>query len=380
MAGGIKRREAIGILAVGAGVAAAAAKVGKVEETDVTMKTVDQQDAIIGAHDLDRMHWSTPDPFLFCAHHEDAYPAGDENFGPVAHLDGRMIGQDFSGKDGWSMYHGRVAPGFPQHPHRGFETITIVRRGLIDHADSLGAMARYGEGDVQWLTAGKGINHSEMFPLLRRDRDNPTELFQIWLNLPARSKRADPWFSMFWNADIPRHKHTDGAGKITDVTVIAGRLGDQQALPPPPDSWASSPGSDVAIWTIRMEPGATWTLPVAKADSHRRLYFFGGRGMEIAGKHVGARKAVDLKADREVTLRAGPDGAELLLLQGQPIGEPVVQHGPFVMNSVEEIRQTIADYRRTQFGGWPWGSEAPILPREEGRFAKLIDGKVVRPA
>jgi len=108
--------------------------------------------------------WQTLDPFLFCAHHEDAYPNGNGSFGPDATLDGRSIGSDFSGTDGWSMYHGSAVPGFPQHPHRGFETITFARRGLIDHSDSLGATARFGKGDVQWMTAGSGIVHSEMFP------------------------------------------------------------------------------------------------------------------------------------------------------------------------------------------------------------------------
>ena len=130
--------------------------------------------------------WQTLDPFLFCVHHDDAYPAGNEALGPAASLAGRNIGQDFAGIDGWRMYHGTTVPGFPQHPHRGFETVTFVRRGFIDHSDSLGATARFGRGDVQWLTAGKGIVHSEMFPLLERDEPNTTELFQIWLNLPIR--------------------------------------------------------------------------------------------------------------------------------------------------------------------------------------------------
>jgi redox-sensitive bicupin YhaK (pirin superfamily) len=128
--------------------------------------------------------WHTQDPFLFCVHHDDAYPAGNEQMGPAASLAGRELGQDFAGKDGWRMYHGENVPGFPGHPHRGFETVTIVRRGLIDHADSLGAAARFGRGDVQWLTAGRGIVHSEMFPLVERAAPNPLELFQIWLNLP----------------------------------------------------------------------------------------------------------------------------------------------------------------------------------------------------
>ena len=113
--------------------------------------------------------WPTVDPFLFCAHHDDAYPAGDGALAPAESLAGRDIGPDFSSKDGWSMYHGSSVPGFPQHPHRGFETVTLVRKGLCDHSDSLGALARFGQGDVQWVTAGAGIVHSEMFPLLSTD-------------------------------------------------------------------------------------------------------------------------------------------------------------------------------------------------------------------
>src|ERR1044071_8847106 len=110
--------------------------------------------------------WETADPFLFCVHHDDAYPAGNERLGPAASLTGRNIGSDFPRRDGFRMCHGDVVPGFPEHPHRGFETVTVVRRGLVDHSDSLGAAARYGQGDVQWLTAGSGIVHAEMFPLL----------------------------------------------------------------------------------------------------------------------------------------------------------------------------------------------------------------------
>jgi hypothetical protein len=156
--------------------------------------------------------WETLDPFLFCAYHDDAYPQGNAQMGPAASLAGRDIGQDFSRLGGWSMYHGSTVPGFPAHPHRGFETVTIVRKGLIDHADSLGAKARFGRGDVQWLTAGQGVVHSEMFPLLKQDEPNPLELFQIWLNLPAHNKMARPHFTMFWAPDIPRLQALD-AGK-----------------------------------------------------------------------------------------------------------------------------------------------------------------------
>jgi redox-sensitive bicupin YhaK (pirin superfamily) len=320
--------------------------------------------------------WKTMDPFLFCVHHDDAYPAGNEQMGPAASLAGRDIGQDFEGKDGWRMYHGDVVPGFPGHPHRGFETITIVRRGLIDHSDSLGATARFGRGDVQWLTAGNGIVHSEMFPLVERERGNPAELFQIWLNLPASDKRVAPYFSMLWNDRIPVHVARDAAGRETEIRVIAGRLGDVAPLAPPPNSWAARADADVTVWTIRMAPGARWTLPRASESANRALYFFRGSKLTVAGEEVPASRAIVLDPAVEVALENGPDEAELLLLQGRPIGERVVQYGPFVMNSEDEIRQAMADYQRTRFGGWPWKSDGPVHPREKGRFAIHADGRV----
>ncbi|MFN5786457.1 MAG: pirin family protein, partial [Flavobacteriia bacterium] len=162
--------------------------------------------------------WETADPFLFCVHHEDQFPAGNESMGPApAFLQGRYLGQDFIIKDGFRMYHGREVPGFPGHPHRGFETITVVRTGLVDHADSTGAAGRYGNGDVQWMTAGKGVQHSEMFPLLNKEKENPLELFQIWLNLPQKNKMVEPHFKMLWNEEVPRFTDTDGAGYKTNI-------------------------------------------------------------------------------------------------------------------------------------------------------------------
>jgi hypothetical protein len=322
--------------------------------------------------------WQTFDPFLFCVHHDDAYPAGNEQMGPAASLAGRDIGQDFAGKDGWRMYHGETVPGFPQHPHRGFETVTIVRRGLIDHSDSLGAAARFGRGDVQWLTAGKGIVHAEMFPLLERDQPNPLELFQIWLNLPRECKMAAPYFSMLWDHTIPRHVARDDSGGTTEITVIAGALADARPPAPPPDSWASRADADVAIWSIRMTPGATWTLPPARPGANRTLYFFRGKTVRVADHELDGRVGVRLRAEAKAPLVAGPDGAELLLLQGRPIGEPVVQYGPFVMNTPAEIQQAVLDYRRTQFGGWPWPKDDPVHGKDKTRFARHADGRIER--
>ena len=149
--------------------------------------------------------WATQDPFLFCAHHYDEYPGGNENLGPNASLAGRNIGQDFAGKDGWNMYHGQKIPGFPAHPHCGFETVTLANIGLVDHSDSLGATGRFGNGDVQWLTSGKGVQHAEMFPLLNKD-ENPFEIFQLWLNLPSKSKGVDPYYEMLWERRYSHHQ------------------------------------------------------------------------------------------------------------------------------------------------------------------------------
>ncbi|HTE53725.1 MAG TPA: pirin family protein [Kofleriaceae bacterium] len=314
--------------------------------------------------------WETADPFLFCVHHDDAYPAGNDVMGPAASLAGRAIGQDFAGVDGWRMYHGSQVPGFPQHPHRGFETVTLARRGYIDHSDSLGATARFGRGDVQWMTAGRGVVHSEMFPLLDRERPNPVELFQIWLNLPRADKLVDPHFAMLWNSDIPT---VTAPGVI--VRVVAGRLGDAAAPPPPPRSWAARPGSDVAIWTIELAPGAAWTMPPAAPGTNRTIFFFRGPELRVGGRAIPPGSAVQLRPDAPALLESGAEPAELLLLQGRPIGEPVAQHGPFVMNSQGEIHQAFVDYQETQFGGWPWPTDEPVHPREATRFARHADGR-----
>jgi redox-sensitive bicupin YhaK (pirin superfamily) len=322
--------------------------------------------------------WKTRDPFLFCVHHDDAYPAGNAALGPAASLAGRDIGNDFTAKDGFRMYHGEVVPGFPQHPHRGFETVTIVRRGLVDHADSLGAAARYGQGDVQWLTAGKGIVHAEMFPLLERGKPNPLELFQIWLNLPSSDKFVEPHFSMLWNHAIPRRLERDAAGRTTELAIIAGNVRDTRAPAPPPSSWATRGDSDVAIWTLKLAPGARFDLPPAQPGTNRNLYFFRGASLSVGATPVEAGHGLELRPDAVAKLENGPVESELLLLQGRPIAEPVVSRGPFVMNSPAEIQQAFSDYRRTGFGGWPWPSNAPVHGLDGARFARHADGRVER--
>lgn len=319
--------------------------------------------------------WQTQDPFLFCVHHEDFYPKGDKNLGPAVPLDGRRIGNDFTIKDGFRMYHGRTIPGFPAHPHRGFETITVVRKGLVDHADSAGGAGRYGNGDVQWMTAGKGLMHSEMFPLLNQDKDNPFELFQIWINLPKKDKFAVPTFKMLWNENQARETFTDANGKHSEIAVIAGKI-EKETATPAPKSWAADENNKVAVWNIKIEAGGELKLPTKETGVNRNLYFFKGDKITIDNKEIGVYNGIELEASIETTIKNGNQEAHLLLLQGRPIGEPVVQHGPFVMNSPEEIDEAFRDYQSTQFGGWPWDRSDKHHGATKGRFAKHADGTI----
>lgn len=320
--------------------------------------------------------WPTNEPFLFCVHHLDHFPKGTSSFGvEKSHLAGRNMGQDFNPKDGFRMYHGEDVPGFPVHPHRGFETITVVTRGMVDHADSLGAAGRYGSGDVQWMTAGDGVQHSEMFPLLNQDGDNTMELFQIWLNLPKKSKKVPAHFTMFWSHDIPRIKLDQDR---VDVTLIAGTFAGQKALAPPPDSWAADPANEVMIVLVDIAAGGSVDLSASKSSVGRSLYVFSGSGLELNGEQVPAMSGVEVESTATLKLKSA-GGCRLLVMQAKPIGEPIAQHGPFVMNTREEIIQTFADYQKTNFGGWPWPRNDMVHGSDGSRFAKYPDGRVEKP-
>lgn len=320
--------------------------------------------------------WETLDPFLFCVHHEDQYPIGNENLGPdPSLLQGRQIGQDFLIKDGWRMYHGASVPGFPQHPHRGFETITVVRNGLVDHADSTGAAGRYGNGDVQWMTAGKGVLHSEMFPLLNDKEENPLELFQIWMNLPKKNKMVDPHFKMMWSDTIPVYKKEDSNGNKVMIEVIAGNFSDLKAPTPPPNSWANNEENDVAIYNIHMDKDCSVTIPASTKEINRMAFFYEGETLQADETTIPKYHSIELDAQQDITFYSADNQVKILILQGKPINEPVVQHGPFVMNTREEIQQAFMDYQKTQFGGWPWTKNDQTHGKEKSRFAKHSDGR-----
>ena len=336
-------------------------------------------DAIISTQVLG-LHWEVSDPFLFCAFHNDKFPKGNENLGPDASLAGRPIGQDFQLKDGWRMYHGQRVAGFPVHPHRGFETVSIVPVGLVDHADSMGAAGRYGNGDVQWLTTGKGVQHSEMFPLVNQEGENPLLFFQIWLNLPAESKMAKPHFAMLWDKQIPIYESQDEAGNEIRIKVIAGEIDGVKALAPPPDSWAAKAEAKVAMWLIDLAPGANWTLSAEDPGLNRRLYFYDGNSIQADGHTIAAGTGMHLNSGVDLNIKnTGEKPARFLLLQGKPIGEPVAQYGPFVMNTRSELEQAFSDYQKDQFGGWPWENQDQVHGRR-GRFAIHEDGREEEPA
>lgn len=320
-------------------------------------------------------HWPMQEPFLFCAHHYDYYPAGNENNGlNQSHFAGRNMGSDFEIKDGFRLYHGADIPGFPVHPHRGFETITIVRKGYVDHADSLGAAGRYGEGDVQWMTAGSGVQHSEMFPLLNKEKENTLELFQVWLNLPSRNKMVPADFKMLWSADIPSIQE-----EKLKLTLINGTYQNKSFYNAPKNSWAADKNNEVNIFLVKLEAGGEFKMPSSNNTTNRSVYFFEGDSIVVDNQESNSKSALYLECDKDLTITT-KSSCEFLYLEAAPIGEPIVQYGPFVMNSRAQIAQTIDDYQRTQFGGWSWERRDMIHGSKIERFAKYPDGKIERPS
>ncbi|CAJ1334134.1 unnamed protein product [Effrenium voratum] len=296
-----------------------------------TMATPSCKNAIINVEAM-RFPFECESPFLFAVYHLDRYPAGTKEMAP----DPR------------------------------------ARRSK----DSLGNAGRFGGGDVQWMTAGKGINHSEMFPLLNQEGENVLELFQIWINLPKRSKMVEPSFKMFWSEDLPAVHQADG----TEVALIAGQLPGFNAPPaPPPDSYATDPASEVLVLTLKIPAQGSWTLPAHTGSVKglsRNAYIHTGKVSRVSGQTITGQKRLKLQPDVETEFAAEGEPIEVLVLQGRDIGEPTVQHGPFVGNSKEDIAKAFRDYQADGFGGWPWPSDALAHPRDRPRFAHFADGRV----
>lgn len=228
--------------------------------------------------------------------------------------------------------------GVGQHPHRGFETVTLVYEGELEHRDSTGSGGRIGEGDVQWMTAGAGIIHEEFHSRAFTERGGRLEMVQLWVNLPARDKDTPAAYQTLRDADIPEIPLDDRAGR---VRVVAGRYRGHEG--------PASTFTPINLWDLRLVSGRAARLSVPKG--HTTLLVVLEGTVQINGETIVRDEAVVSfeRRGEELHLEANND-AKLLLLGGEPIEEPVVGHGPFVMNSVEEIHQAFADFQRGKYG------------------------------
>jgi redox-sensitive bicupin YhaK (pirin superfamily) len=226
---------------------------------------------------------------------------------------------------------GEYIAGFPEHPHRGFETVTYMLEGRMRHRDSAGHEGLLGPGGVQWMTAGRGVIHSEM----PEQADGRMEGFQLWLNLAAADKLRAPWYRDIPSAQIPEVELPGGR-----VRVIAGQAGDT------PGAMQREITAPLYL-DLHLAPGVAFAQALP-ATHNAFVYVYRGN-LEIAGTVVPCQRMAILAnqpAADGVRLTAGAEGARAILVAGAPLGEPIVQHGPFVMNTKEEIQQAVADFRR----------------------------------
>jgi redox-sensitive bicupin YhaK (pirin superfamily) len=231
--------------------------------------------------------------------------------------------------------------GVGEHPHRGFETVTIVYKGEVAHRDSAGNGGLIGPGDVQWMTAAAGILHEEFHSPAYTRSGGPFEMVQLWVNLPKKHKMSAPRYQTLLDASIPRIAIAGGEGS---VRVIAGEFAGRQG--------PAATFSPVNVWDVRLKGGHAVTLPVP--DGHNAaIAVLRGEITANASRKVGAAELVVLSAGGdEVTIEAASD-ATFLLLSGEPLPEPVVGYGPFVMTSRQEIETAIDDFNRGKFGRMP---------------------------
>jgi len=228
--------------------------------------------------------------------------------------------------------------GVGEHPHRGFETVTVVYQGEVEHRDSTGAGGRIGPGDVQWMTAGSGILHEEFHSQAFTRRGGTLEMVQLWVNLPAQDKMSAPRYQTLTNADIPVVPLPGGAGSLR---VIAGNYRGQQG--------PARTFTPIDMWDLRLEPGKTVELELPEGRNVAVVVLRGTVLVNDTQPAGEATMALLDRAGRQVRLEA-QDGATVLLLSGEPIDEPIVGHGPFVMNSAEQIEQAYSDFRSGRFG------------------------------
>ena len=222
--------------------------------------------------------------------------------------------------------------GFPDHPHRGFETVTYMLAGRMRHGDNKGNTGLLGPGSVQWMTAGRGIVHSEM----PEQEEGLMHGFQLWVNLPAKDKMTAPRYQDIPPGDIPEVD----AGNGIRVRVIAGRFGNVSGP-------VSAVATDPLYLDVALPAGASLEVPLP-ADDNAFAYVFEGAA-KIGGEQVARGELAVLGNGERVEFAAGPEGARLVLIAGRPLNEPVAKYGPFVMNTNDEIRQAVADYQSGRF-------------------------------
>jgi quercetin 2,3-dioxygenase len=226
--------------------------------------------------------------------------------------------------------------GVGEHPHRGFETVTLVYSGEVSHRDSAGNGGTIGPGDVQWMTAGSGVMHEEFHSEAFTQRGGPLKMAQLWVNLPARDKMTAPRYQAITNAQIPVVQFADGAG---EVRVIAGRCNGAQG--------PALTFTELNVWDVRVKAGAEQTLPLP-AGHNAVIAVLGGR-LQTAGRELGDGDTAIFDASGEgVQCRAQQDST-VLVLSGQPIDEAIAGYGPFVMNTREEIVAAFEDLQSGRF-------------------------------
>ncbi|MCA7989649.1 pirin family protein [Burkholderia cepacia] len=257
-----------------------------------------------------------------------------------AHLSPFLL-LDYAGPATFEPGSASAPRGVGQHPHRGFETVTIVYDGEVAHRDSTGAGGVIGPGDVQWMTAASGILHEEFHSEGFTKRGGPLEMVQLWVNLPARDKMGAPAYQTLLDADIPVVELPDGAGR---ARIIAGELDGRRG--------PARTHTPIDVWDVRLVAGGHARFPVAEGRTLAVVVLSGT--VQVNGETV-AREAQFVQLGRDgsdVEIEANGD-AKLLILSGEPIDEPVVGYGPFVMNSQAEIRTAIEDFNNGRFGQMP---------------------------
>ena len=281
---------------------------------------------ILGLYDAPRPHWvgdGFPVRSLF------SYDTLGQHLSPFLLL-------DYAGPANFSPTAKRRGVG--EHPHRGFETVTIVYQGEVDHRDSTGAGGHIGAGDVQWMTAASGILHEEFHSESFSRKGGTLEMVQLWVNLPAKDKMADPRYQTLLDADIPVVSLAGGAGRVRVIAgEFQGRRGPARTFTP------------IEVWDIRLNRDGMTEFALREGSNAALVVLHGTvlvNGSKIARE---AQMVVFDRAGSEVAIEANTD-ATLLLLSGVPIDEPIVGHGPFVMNTQAEIERAIADFHSGAFG------------------------------